>query len=154
MVVGTGVAWERAHPSRYPARRIHNRKGTDPQDQMVDLQEWWGSGWLQGCHRCAFRNGNGVGNRKGTRLVSTGGGTFGRRIKTFHREKINTKKTLPWKMVGLGGEPRWARERRCRRKAGRLGAAELGLERSSVTVPSKEAEGPPVVWVRSVGEGS
>ena len=29
--------WERAHPSRSPARRIHNRKGTDPQVQMVDL---------------------------------------------------------------------------------------------------------------------
>ena len=90
-------------------------------------------------------------------MVPAGGGTFGRRIRTFHREKKeehkkNTQKqTLPWKMVGRGGEPRWARERRCRRKAGRLGAGELGLERSSVTVRSKKAEGPPVVWVRSVG---
>ena len=89
--------WERAHPSRYPARRIHHRKGTDLQVQMVDLRECWGSGWLQGCHRCAFRNGNGVGNRKGTRLVSTGGGTFGRRVETFHREKQNTKNTPPKK---------------------------------------------------------
>ena len=65
MVVGTcGGGWERAYPSRYPARRIHNRKGTDPQVQMVDLQECCGSGWLQGCQRCAFNNGNGVGNRK------------------------------------------------------------------------------------------
>ena len=78
-------------------------------------------------------------SEKGTRLVPAGGGTFGRRIRTFHREKKeehkkNTQKqTLPWKMVGRGGEPRWARERRCRRKAGRLGAGELGLERSSVT---------------------
>ena len=92
---------------------------------------------------------------KGTRLVSTGGGTFGRRIRTFHREKKkhkkNTKKTLPWKLVGRGGEPRWARERRYRRKAGRLGASELGLERSSVAVPSRKAEGPMVVWVWSVG---
>ena len=54
-------------------------------------------------------------------------------------------------MVGRGAEPRWARESQCRRKAGRLGAGELGLERSSVTVRSKKAEGPPVVWVRSVG---
>jgi len=68
------------------------------------------------------------------------------------REKRRAQKqTLPWKMVGRGGEPKWARERRCRRKAGRLGAGELGLERSSVTVRSKKAEGPPVVWVRSVG---
>ena len=84
--------WKRAHPSRYPARRIHNRKGADLQVQLVDLQECCGSGWLQGCHRCAFRNGNGVGNREGTRSVSTGGGTFGRRIRTFHREKKETHK--------------------------------------------------------------
>ena len=37
---------------------------------------------------------------------------------------------------------------------GRQGAwaVELGLERSSVAVPSRKAEGPLVVWVRSVGE--
>ena len=29
----------------------------------------------------------GLGIGKGTRLVPAGGGTFGRRIKTFHREK-------------------------------------------------------------------
>ena len=28
---------------------------------MVDLQEWWVSGWLQGCHRCAFKPGMGLG---------------------------------------------------------------------------------------------
>ena len=89
--LGRGRGWERVHSSRYPARRIHNRKGTDLQVPMVDLQECWGSGWLQGCHRCAFRNGNGVGNRKGTRLMFTGGGTFGQRIKTFHREQKTQK---------------------------------------------------------------
>ena len=131
--------------SRYPARRIHDRKGTDPQVQMVDLQEFWRSEWLQGCHRCAFRNRNGVGNQRGTRLVSTDDGTFGRRKTSFHWGKKQTQVTIPWKMVGRGDQPKWARDGRCRRKAGRLGAGELGLERSSVTVPSKKAEGPLVV---------
>ena len=65
--------------------------------------------------------------------------------KLFHRgKKTNTKKdTLddgrPW------WRPKWARDGRCRRKAGRLGAGELGLERSSVAVPSRKAEEPVVV---------
>ena len=84
--------------------------------------------------------------------MSTDDGTFGRRIKAFHRgEKNKHKKTTPWKMVGRGGEPKWARDGWCRRKAGRLGAGELGMKRSSVAVPSRKAEGPLVVWVRSVG---
>ena len=32
-----------------------------------------------------------------------------------------------------------------------MGAGELGLERSSVAVPSRKAEKPVVVWVRSLG---
>ena len=54
-------------------------------------------------------------------------------------------------MVGRGGKPKWASDGRCRRKAGRLGAGGLGLEWSSVAVPSRKAEGPMVVWVWSVG---
>ena len=57
-------------------------------------------------------------------------------------------------MVGLGGEPKWARDGRCRWKAGRLGAGELGLKRSYVTVPLRKGEGPVVVLVRSVGGGA
>ena len=34
---GLGRAGERAHPSRCPARSGHNRKGTKPQVQMVNL---------------------------------------------------------------------------------------------------------------------
>ena len=95
-----------------------------------------------------------VGNRRGTRLVSTTDGTFGRRIKAFHRGKKTNIKTIPWKIVGRSGEPKWARERCCRREPGRLGAGELGLQRSSVAVTSRKAEGPLVVWVRSVGGGA
>ena len=154
MVVGTRGGWERAHPRRNPARRTHNRKGTNPQVQMVNLQECWGSGWLHGCHRCAYGNGNGVGNRRGTRLVSTDDGTFARRIKPFGRgNEKQTLKTIPWSMVGHGDQPKWGRDGRCRRKAGRLGAGELGLGRSSLAVPSKKAEGPLVVWAISVGGG-
>ena len=65
--------------------------------------------------------------------------------------KTKNTKTIPLKVVGRGGEPKWARGRRYRRKAGRLGADELGLERSSMIMLSKRAEGSVVVWVRSVG---
>ena len=115
VVVGTWGGRERARPSRYLARRIHNRKGTDPQVQMVDLRVCWGSGWLQGCHRCAFRNGNEVGNRKGTRLVFTGGGTFGRRIKTFTKRKNKHKKTQ--KITTLEDGRPWWRTKVGKRKA-------------------------------------
>ena len=69
------------------------------------------------------------------------------------RKKKNEQNTTldngrPW------GRTKGEKKRRCRRKAGRLGAGELGLERSSVTVPSKKAEGPLVVWVRSVRVGA
>ena len=43
----------------------------------------------------------GLGIRNEPVLVSTGGGTFGWRIKTYEEEKQNTKntkKTQPWKM--------------------------------------------------------
>ena len=90
MVGETGGGEERAHPSRYSVRKTHNRKGTNPQVQVVDLQECWRSGWLQGCHRCAFRNGNGVGNRRGTRLVSTYDGKLGRRKKIVSPKKKTT----------------------------------------------------------------
>ena len=43
-VVGTR-GWERAHPSRYAARKIHNRKGTNPRVQMVNLQDYRDRGW-------------------------------------------------------------------------------------------------------------
>ena len=135
MVVETGGGWERAHPRRYPARRIHNRKGTDPQVRMVDLQECWGSEWLKGFHRCAIRNGNGVGNRRGTRWVSTDDGTFGWRKNRFTEGKKKTLNTIPWAMVGRGGVPNWASDGLCRPKAERLGAGELGLERSSEGEP-------------------
>ena len=67
------------------------------------------------------------------------------------REKKQTQKAISWTMVGRGVEPKWARDGQCRRKVGRLGAGELGLESSSVAVPSRKAEGPVVVSVRSVG---
>ena len=84
-------------------------------------------------------------------MVSTDDGTFGQRKKSFHLEKKQqTQITTPWTIIGRGGEPRWTRERRCLRKPGRRGAGELGLEKSSVAVPSRKAEAPVVVWVRSV----
>ena len=87
-------------------------------------------------------------------MVSTDDGTFGRRKKRSTEGKKTIKKTIPWKMVGRGGETKWARDGRCRMKAGRLGNGELGLERSSVAVPSRKAERPVVVWVRSEGVGA
>ena len=77
-------------------QRFITGKGTNPHDQMVDLQECWGCGWLQGCHKCAFRNRKGVGNWTGTCLVFTGDGRFGRRIKVFHRRgKKQTQEQYP-----------------------------------------------------------
>ena len=73
----------------------------------------------------------------------------------FYRgKKRQTQETILRMMVGRSGEPKWARDGRCRRRAGRMGAGELGLERSSVAVPSRKAEKPVVVWVRSVGGGA
>ena len=66
-------------------------------------------------------------------------------------KQMSTQKTIPFKKVDRSNEPKWANDGWCRRKAGRLGAVELGLERSSAVVPSRKAEGPVVVWVRSVG---
>ena len=86
--------------------------------------------------------------------MSAGDGTFGLRIKAFHRGEKNKHKTIPWKVVGRGGEPKWARERCCRREPGRLGAGELGMGRSSGAVPSRKAEGPLVVWFRLVVGGA
>ena len=61
--------------------------------------------------------------------MSTDDRTFGRRKNRFtERQKKGTQKTIPWKIVGRGGEPKWARDGRCRRKAGRLGTGELGLK--------------------------
>ena len=45
--------------------------------------------------------------------------------KSFHRKrKQQTQKTIPWTMVGCGDETKWARDGRCRLKAGRLATGE------------------------------